>query len=330
MPDPIQNPKSKIQNCVVVGCGVIGLTSAIRLQEAGVETTILTRERAKDTTSAVAAAVWYPYKAYPEDRVLPWGRRTLEILYDLARDPDTGCSITTLIELFDHPEPDPWWIDAVEVFRRSSVKELKPGFIDGFTIEVPLIETPVHLRYLEHRFERGGGKIEVVPGGLDGLAPLYAEGRLIVNCTGLGAVGLVGDGAMTPIRGQIVRVSNPGLRHCLVEENNPDAMTYIIPRTHDCILGGTALEDDWSLEPDAAVTERILRSACDLEPRLREARILEVLVGLRPGRPEVRLERETVAPGCAVIHNYGHGGSGYTLGWGCADEVVALAQSWQG
>jgi D-amino-acid oxidase len=59
---------------VVVGCGVIGLTSAIVLREAGLDARIVTAEFPEATTSSVAAAIWYPYKAYPEDRVLSWGR----------------------------------------------------------------------------------------------------------------------------------------------------------------------------------------------------------------------------------------------------------------
>jgi D-amino-acid oxidase len=43
-------------------------------------------------------------------------------------------------------------------------------------------------------------------------------------------------------------------------------------------------------------------------------------VGLRPGRTAVRLERMG-----NIIHNYGHGGGGYTVAWGCASEVGRLA-----
>jgi D-amino-acid oxidase len=47
-------------------------------------------------------------------------------------------------------------------------------------------------------------------------------------------------------------------------------------------------------------------------------------------RPSVRLELEERPGGRAVIHDYGHGGSGYTLSWGCAEEVAALARGWAG
>jgi len=86
------------------------------------------------------------------------------------------------------------------------------------------------------------------------------------------------------------------------------------------------------MEPDPAATAAILGRAAKLVPALAGARVLGVRVGLRPGRPAVRLEpepaREATASSAAlppVIHCYGHGGAGHTLAWGCADEVLALA-----
>jgi D-amino-acid oxidase len=88
------------------------------------------------------------------------------------------------------------------------------------------------------------------------------------------------------------------------------------------VLGGIAIEDDWNLEPDPAVAAGIMRRCTALEPRLRDARIVDHRVGLRPGRPSVRLDREVV-DGAVVVHNYGHGGTGVMLSWGCAREAVA-------
>lgn len=315
---------------VVVGCGVIGLTSAIRLREAGFRTRIVTKALPAETTSAVAAAVWYPYKAYPRERVLGWSRATLDALYDLARDPAAGCSLLPLIDLFETPVPDPWWKGAVRSFRRATAADLPPGYADGFVIEAPLAEPPVFLPYLERRFRAAGGVIEVRPEGIAALDELTAEGRLVVNCTGLGAAALTGDDALYPIRGQVVRVTNPGLRHSLADEYGRRAVTYIIPRSRDCILGGTIDEGVWDTTPDPAVTETILRRCRELEPRLHDAEVLDVRVGLRPARSAVRLELERLGPRRAVLHNYGHGGAGFTLCWGCADEVLARARAFAG
>jgi D-amino-acid oxidase len=76
--------------------------------------------------------------------------------------------------------------------------------------------------------------------------------------------------------------------------------------------------------PDIATG--ILRRCVALEQRLAEAAVLEHRVGLRPGRPEVRLKRENLGNGAPCIHNYGHGGSGVTLSWGCAEEVMELVR----
>lgn len=309
----------------VVGAGVIGLTSAIRLQEAGFPVRIVTRARPADTTSAVAAAVWYPYEVRPKERVVPWSQTTREALTPLAEDPSTGVLTTTFVELFDTPVGAPWWKPAVPSFRRATAADLKPGYADGYVIDVPLMEPARYLPYLERRFADGGGTIDVVPGGIDDLQALCTKTPLVVNCTGLGARALCDDDAVHPIRGQVVRVTNPGLTRGLDADHGPLALTYIIPRSNDVILGGTAEQGVWDDTPTNETTAAILERACTLEPRLRDAEVLGVRAGLRPGRDVVRLEAEPVSGGL-LIHNYGHGGAGYTLAWGCADEVVALAR----
>jgi D-amino-acid oxidase len=73
------------------------------------------------------------------------------------------------------------------------------------------------------------------------------------------------------------------------------------------------------------VATRILRDCAAVEPRLNGARVVGHQVGLRPFRPQVRLEAEATGDGPLVVHNYGHGGAGITLSWGCAREAAALA-----
>jgi D-amino-acid oxidase len=91
------------------------------------------------------------------------------------------------------------------------------------------------------------------------------------------------------------------------------------------VLGGTEVAGDWNTEPVPAVAMRILRDCAAVEPRLNGARVLGHRVGLRPFRPQVRLEAEPPGNGPLVVHNYGHGGAGITLSWGCAAEAAALA-----
>jgi D-amino-acid oxidase len=183
-----------------------------------------------------------------------------------------------------------------------------------------VVEMPIYLKYLMDRFSAAGGSVQRrTLSSLD-----EVDARVVVNCVGLGARDLVDDASMEPIRGQVVRVRNPGLKRFVLDEDNPEGVTYIIPRSGDCILGGTADEGEWDLEPDQETAAGILRRCTQLEPRLKDAEVLEHKVGLRPGRPEIRLERED-GP-IPRIHNYGHGGSGITLSWGCAEETLRLVE----
>jgi D-amino-acid oxidase len=307
-------------DAMVAGCGVIGLTAAICLREAGVDAGIVAAELPPGTTSSVAAAIWYPYKAYPEDRVLSWGSRTFEVFEKLSDTPQSGVLMREGVEIWREPVPDPWWAGAVPHVRRCGDDELPPGYLDGHAFTVPIVEMPIYLEYLMDRFGAAGGSVQRrTLSSLD-----EVDARVVVNCVGLGARDLVDDASMEPIRGQIVRVHNPGLKRFVLDEDNPEGVTYIIPRSDDCILGGTADEGEWDLEPDPETTAGILRRCMRLEPRLRGVEALEDKVGLRPGRPKIRLERED-GP-IPRIHNYGHGGSGITLSWGCAEETLRLVQ----
>ena len=306
-------------DAVVVGCGVIGLTAAICLREAGVDAGIVAAELPPGTTSSVAAAIWYPYKAYPEDRVLYWGRRTFEVLGELSDTPESGVLMRKGVEIWREPVPDPWWAGAVPHVRRCNEDELPPGYKDGQAFTAPVVEMPVYLRYLMDRFAAAGGSVQKrTLSSLD-----EVDAGVVVNCVGLGARDLIGDTSMEPIQGQVVRVRNPGIERFVLDEENPEGVTYIVPRADDCILGGTADEGEWDLEPDPEIAAAILRRCTWLEPRLKGAEVLEHRVGLRPGRPEIRLERDDGA--IPRIHNYGHGGSGITLSWGCAEETLRLA-----
>ena len=317
---------------IVIGCGVSGLSCGIRLLEAGFsEVRIVARELPPHTTSNRAAAVWYPYKAYPEERVLDWGAATFRAMVALMDDPASGVSNTILIEPFDKATSDPWWKDAVTSFRHATLAELPPGYHDGYVVEVPLIETPLYMTYLVNWFWQLGGMIEqeeVKTLGDLVVSDQATNGCLIINCAGLGAKALTGDEGLYPIRGQIIRVTAVADKTAFVDEFSHKSLSYVVPRRDDTIIGGTAQVNDWNLSVDPQTAEEILCKARELQPELANTEIVEHAVGLRPGRDQIRLELEKLSDGCALIHNYGHGGAGFTLSWGCADEVVTLAKSW--
>jgi D-amino-acid oxidase len=226
------------------------------------------------------------------------------------------------LEVFSEPVDDPWWRECVPNFRRATADELPAGFVDGYVFETAMVETRIYLEYLMRRLREGGG--EIIQREVTSLDEPLAQSDAVVNCTGLGSRTLLGDDALHPIRGQIVRAAKLPIGRIMLDEDEARGVTYIVPRSTDCILGGTAQVDDWSLEPDPVTAASIIERCALLAPEARDAQILEHLVGLRPGRATVRLEREELPGGKFVVHNYGHGGGGITLSWGCAEEACAL------
>ncbi len=312
---------------LVLGCGVIGLTSGIRLLENDYEVEIIAASIPPDTTSNVATAYWYPFRVNPPEKVLPWASLTYKKYMELAKISGIGIGVFNFVQIFDRKVEDPFWKPAVTNFIRLGKGELPPGYSDGFIAPVARIETPVYMDYLVTRFKKSGGRITKIDKEIENIKEVSEGHELIINCLGLGAGKVFNDKEMFPIRGQLVKTTNPGLKDCINEEEGPLAVSYIVPHGSYCILGGTADDNDWNLEINAEISEEILRKCRILDPRLEQAEVLGARVGLRPGRTEVRLEFENLPDGCVIIHNYGHGGAGFTLSWGCAEEVLKLANT---
>lgn len=302
-----------MSDVTVVGAGVIGLTCAVRLAEAGHEVTIVTAEEPSRTTSAVAGALWYPYRAWPLDSVTRWAGRTRQVLSELAADPGTGVVVRRGRELLRESGPEPFWAAAAPDLRRLTSSELPPGYVDGFTLSAPVVDMSRYLRWLRSQFVG-----DVVVRRLESLADL--EGDVVVNATGLGAAALAGDDTLVPVRGQVVRVAAvPGVTDWVLDEEDPAGLTYVLPRIDDVVCGGTAESGAAGGELDPDVEAAILIRCRALVPALAAAPVLSRGLGWRPVRPTVRLEREG-----RIVHCYGHGGAGVTLSWGCADDVVDL------
>ncbi|MFL6539019.1 MAG: FAD-dependent oxidoreductase [Chthoniobacterales bacterium] len=309
------------RNAAVIGAGVSGLTCGVLLAEAGFRSAIFADEIGQRTTSAAAAAVWYPYDAEPAAAVIAWSLTTFERLRSLAADPASGVSMIALRQFarISNP-PIPEWalpLGAVPV----SAAETPPGFTTGFVIQVPLSDTTIYLDYLTKRFTSAGGEIR--ERRLERLEDAPPDCDVIINCAGLGARTLVPDPEMESHRGQVALVAKLAIDCAIVSDDAP--LMYAIPRANDCVFGGTN-EISESREPDPAQTTAIV-SECARVLRIAAPPVVAERVGLRPFRKTgVRVEAEHWADGRTVIHNYGHGGSGFTLSWGCAEKVLDLAR----
>ncbi|TFV89661.1 FAD-dependent oxidoreductase [Blastococcus sp. CT_GayMR16] len=304
----------------VVGGGVVGLTCALELSRAGHPVEVHTADPVGDTTSAVAAALWFPYRAAPVDAVLRWAATSLEVFAALAEDPASGVALRPGTVVHRSPEPDLWWSPAVPGHRPATAGELPPGATAGTRCTLPVVDMGRYLPFLLDTCRATG--VTVVPGVVDRLADV--PGGLLVVAAGLRSGPLLDDDTGVPVQGQVVRLADPGLTGWLLDEDNPAGLTYVVPRGDDVVVGGTAVEGATGTQPDPVVEAALLERAWALVPALRGARVLSRAVGLRPGRPTVRLDR-TLVDGRPVIACYGHGGAGVTLSWGCARDVVALA-----
>jgi D-amino-acid oxidase len=287
---------------IVVGGGIIGLTAAVRLGEAGADVEVWAADDPLDTVSAVAAAVWYPTHTDYSPRVLAWAATAYD---EFTRQAEQGLPGVLLraTRNIGHVAGRPWWAPAA-----GQVTVL----LDEVRFTAPLVEMTTYLPWLRER-------VRFVRRRVTSLTEALASAPVVVNATGLAARELAADPAVHPARGQIVIVANPG-----IEVSLRSSGSYVHPRSTDVVLGGTFQEDDWSTAPDPATSDAILARCRRLVPELAGAPVLGERVGLRPARHGgPRLEAVTVAEG-RIIHAYGHGGAGMTLSWGCADDVVRL------
>jgi len=308
-----------VADAIVVGAGVIGLTSAIRLAEAGLDVRMRAAQPPQRTTSRAASAMWGSSFAGPAEDVRRWALASLDELRALATLPGSGVHVAhgMLAARTSDEGPPAFLFPGVAITRRETAPD---GFRAAFGLDVPLVDMPRHLDYLLARFEDAGGVVEVRP--LRALADVATDAPVVVNCTGVGARALVPDSAVRSFRGQHVIVENPGLEEFFMEEPAPRWACWF-PHGDHVVLGGSVEEDSWSLEPDLDLAREIVDRCAAIEPRLAGARVIEHRVGLRPARPEVRVESELLGA-ARCVHNYGHGGTGVGLAWGCAQDVLGL------
>jgi D-amino-acid oxidase len=303
---------------IVVGAGIVGLTSAVRLAEAGYEVAVVARDLPLETTSAIAAALWYPYRAEPPDQVLAWARASFSAYASELPDRDSGVNLVDGLEL-RRSAGEPWFAAALpDVAGFSHFQTVPEGYVDGWQLRLPVIEPSIYLPRLVSRLESLGGSLSRM------VVSALPTDAVVVSCVGLAARSLASDASVTPVRGQVVRVERTdGVDAWLLDQSDEDAPIYVVPRSRDVVVGGTAEVGSFDQQPHESITASIMSRAARLVPPIATATVLGTAAGLRPSRPCVRLESEQQPRGGLVVHNYGHGGAGWTLAWGCADDVVA-------
>ena len=306
----------------IVGAVVSGLTCGVLFAENGFDTSILAENIGDQTDSAAAAAIWYPYDVGSGNEVVPWALISYGRFLELMRDPDTGVSLVELrvFSRLGKIEP-PEWAQPFST-RLLAAGDIPAAFVAGFSIRVPLIETSKYLGYLHTRLTNAGGSVTGAT-RFEALAEIDRGFDFIINCSGIGARELVPDAAMEPHRGQVAIVARLDLPYAVVCDDPP--LMYAIPRSGDCVLGGTN-EVSENRSPDSFATASIIKE-CQRVLGFALPNLVAERVGLRPGRTSgVRVAADTLPDGRPVIHNYGHGGAGFTLSWGCAQTVLELAR----
>lgn len=309
----------------VVGGGVVGLTTAVHLAEDGRSVRVVTADEPGRTTSAAAGALVGLAFIEPLDRVRRWDQETSEVMVGLADDPTTGVHLTRCLFASRQPVAVPPPLAALRDVAPASTGELPAGFTGGFWLTLPAVDMPRYLTYLIGRLAAAGGEVQLRRVG--DLEEVVGEARAVVNCSGVGARSLAHDPSVVPSRGQHVILSNPGV-DTMFMEGPPGQQEWAawMPHGQRLVVGGVAQPGRSDLEPDPEVAERLVERVRLLNPLLHEAEVLGHQVGLRPERPAVRVELVHLQ-GTPIVHNYGHGGVGVTLSWGCAHEVAALLDS---
>lgn len=254
------------RRAAVIGCGVVGLAVARRLQDHGFEVTIYARELPPNTTSNLSGALWAPTAVV--DTRFQDGPFARDILPRLARDSHRwfrsltgehyGVRRLPFHTLGNNPQGELSWVFRLtpELYAAERLRAGQHpfgGYAGVWRLDGLLIEPDRYLRALVNDFRLAGGRV-VVRDFATAVEVLALEEPLIVNCTGLGAGALFGDEQLVPVRGQTVLLQpQPELDYMYVA-----AGAQMFPRSDGVLLGGTADEGEWSVTPDPVVTAAIL------------------------------------------------------------------------
>jgi len=327
--------ESRRPRVAVIGAGVIGLPIAVMLTQNKFKplVTLIAEKFSPNITSDCAGAMMrLPCcnASIADPRLDGWLEETYQYFTQLYASPMSvklGICLVAHYSVYEEPVEDPVRKDLVFGFRQVGSDEKKILNIpqDNYALCYSLFTLPVspYLDWQMEEFKANGGA--VIQRKLNNLKEIDGEYDVIVNCTGLGSKELVGDEGMYPVRGQAMLVNAPWVKHLIASETEGH-FTYIIPRKDGVLLGSIEQVDNWSTEVDPLDHDDILQRCSKFIPTIAHAEVLDEWVGLRPGRKQVRLEREDLSSKTTIVHNYGHGGCGVGFSIGCAKESVTLTE----
>jgi glycine/D-amino acid oxidase-like deaminating enzyme len=268
--------ESPHRQVAVIGCGVLGLSSARLLQDAGFDVTLYARDLPPNTTSNVAGGLWDPFSVSAPGRTTPaydaQSERATRFAYrrfqDLVGD---RYGVRWIETLFVSDEPLAAEGVVFELLRPTRYGPGQHPFPARHVTSVMsmLIEPARYLPALISDVREAGGRIVVREFG-DPASLLSLKEPLIVNCTGLGARTLFGDEELVPAKGQL-EILRPQADLDYVTIGPGPGVLYMIPRSDGVLLGGTFGLGDASGSPDPAETRRIFDGHARVNAALRAA-----------------------------------------------------------
>ena len=332
----------------VVGAGVIGLSTAVCLAETfgqQLDVIVIANQFSPNITSDQAGAIFTIGVIYSQEssqryeefeaKHAPATFRHLNFVHETYGAEVTGVHFLPMYFSYEKgtsvpaipikqevfPDYTIYRSDAHKILSLPSQSTEDLVAVESF--KTFLVNPTKYLAWLTDQFRSKGGLI--VHHEIGSFQELENY-DLIMNCTGLGARHLVGDSSVYPVRGQVVIVRAPQVKECYFKVG-PTSKQYIFPQGDGTVLlGGTTDEYEWSTTINPNTERDIIERCAAIHPALKDAEVVGGWVGLRPARDPIRLEVEGHSVGPAVVHNYGHGGNGFVLGWGSATEACKLAR----
>ncbi|RUS84251.1 hypothetical protein EGW08_008003 [Elysia chlorotica] len=323
---------------VVLGAGINGLSSAVCVQQACplAQVQLVSEHFSPDTTGDGSAGFWMPHLMSDKsaDMVKRVSAVTYEHLVKLAYSPLAGDLKIQMLSGYnlssnpvEGPEEVPVFSESLESYRKLTEKEMRrfPKDKHGVFFTTVSVDVTPYLAWLMKRFKDQGGTIKQAR--IENIEEIAQDCDILINCCGLSSRHLFKDEKIKPVRGQVWKVKAPWIKHFYIFDEHLSEHPYILPGVDFVTVGGTAQAGDWNTQSDPEDARRIWNNAVERFPPLRHATPLRSWAGLRPWREIPRLEAEAMAVhgrNIQVIHNYGHGGSGVTMHWGCALEVTTM------